>query len=994
MPTVYRIHPGIGIARLGNSPDEFCISPERPAALPIACDAEGNPLLAADGSPVPLTTFKDGEGRIKRQAARFQVWAYDDDSPAGRPLALGDWIEGGGNAGELVDIQWRVHLANKKAVWYEFRQLEGEHGYAADHPRRNAAITDPEARQQLIIDPGPRVVDCHGRRRASCRRDGGDLYATVFPPPLAPRSIDTLGDLLTDAVGRLLVLGGHGDSGTYQADTFGQPRIDTYANNDGWFDDTADGPVTARLVMHSPLVEQVRFVDVDPAWVIVGYPAYVPQILDMVTLDEVVHDLAVRQFADRTDLYGEAGTFDEPQRIAPTDTEALVLWKAGRLQWNPAYRPWFYRDIWPILFRADEFLYLTNILGQSNFPHNQSARGNFDPQKLSIPPLVDRRQLAACEQACIAKNLSGELFVETLAPVLALAAREAAGDLHAGGVPAESEPGERAERDTAADRRLRAAATTGAGGGGDLSAALTEDLPARLRAALAAFADAAHGAASREALRAAAPSPAEASGAAASEHAAEVAGQTSGGNEPSATNFERYLAEWRAASSPAYPQAKDELERQVDEILAAIPEPAEAPVLDVPRDPSAPPRAIGEGPLSGRARQTAAGLQARLRAAVHEHLRKYHTGKLLEECRARCLETATQDLYKGYRQYLFDLLRQPGEENLFRIQGKATSRIHGLPLMPLLAGDNPISNTLPAKFFRLTDFQYYLLRQWARGLFYNEILEGWGKPNPLDPNAGWVNATGRDLDRGVLSNLLGGAFCPGGEAGWILRNPAIYREPYRIKADPDFSTFQLTAAQANANRGQLPETDYLSYASVALSQDSDFDRGLQPGDVTKAMALPWQADFNECTTQDINVTYEEWNRIDPASDHDSLMKREERVWETLWWPAHRPLQTFEVVAWKDGKPAGYRALDWSRGVPQTNAGDLKMVTEWWRLAFVARNPWLPAGGDQPSEVPPPEVPVYISVERTERADLRARSARAADAGEKQGDTAREDEKAR
>ena len=46
---VYRIHPAIGIARLGDSPDEFCISPETPAALPIACDARGNPLMSPDG---------------------------------------------------------------------------------------------------------------------------------------------------------------------------------------------------------------------------------------------------------------------------------------------------------------------------------------------------------------------------------------------------------------------------------------------------------------------------------------------------------------------------------------------------------------------------------------------------------------------------------------------------------------------------------------------------------------------------------------------------------------------------------------------------------------------------------------------------------------------------------------------------------------------------------------------------------------------------------
>jgi len=45
-------------------------------------------------------------------------------------------------------------------------------------------------------------------------------------------------------------------------------------------------------------------------------------------------------------------------------------------------------------------------------------------------------------------------------------------------------------------------------------------------------------------------------------------------------------------------------------------------------------------------------------------------------------------------------------------------------------------------------------------------------------------------------------------------------------------------------------------------------RALQPGDLTKYSALPWQADFNECTTQDIDITYELWNKIDPKSEND------------------------------------------------------------------------------------------------------------------------------
>jgi hypothetical protein len=193
---------------------------------------------------------------------------------------------------------------------------------------------------------------------------------------------------------------------------------------------------------------------------------------------------------------------------------------------------------------------------------------------------------------------------------------------------------------------------------------------------------------------------------------------------------------------------------------------------------------------------------------------------------------------RPFRLYLFDLVRRGGEENDFHLHTKAASRTHNLPLMPLLAGDNPISNTLPSKFLRLTDYQYFLLRQWARGLFYNEEMEGWPHPDPWQPYAGWVNRTGRDLDRGVLTNLLGGSFCPGGELGWIQRNPSVYREPYRLKADPDFYAFRQTAAQASSERGQVSVIAYGAETTAELSQDNDSDRGLQPGDLTKSMAAP------------------------------------------------------------------------------------------------------------------------------------------------------------
>ena len=899
----YRIHPGIGIARLGDSPSEFCISPEKPTALPIDCDEQGNSLLSDDGeSEIAIAKFKDSEGRIKRQAARFKVYVYDDQSPEGRPLKLGDPIKGGGNEGVLVDIQWQVYLANKKAVWYEFNALQGEHGYSQSHPRRNADITDPEARQRLIIDPGPQVVNVTNRRTAYFNKDHDDLYAPTFPPPLKPHSIETLGELKTDNQGRLIVLGGHGNSGTAKSG-FGHPRIEGYANNDGWFDDTSDGSVMARLVMYSENVDQHRFIDVEyPAWVIVGYPAYVPEILDVVTLDDVIYDMAIREFAYRTDLYGKAGTFKKPEQIDTSDLGAIMHWKRGRLQWNPHYMPWFYRDIWPILFRADEMTHLTNVLEQSNFPHNQTERGNIDPDKLSVPPIVNHSALQRQKRELVQKNQSGELWLESLGVTFTLF-----------------------------DEQLK---TKSPGfNQGFINKALND----------------------WESLKEKATVFAQTLASLAQEYYGEEdsLGQSQGGD--------KYLKRWQeiqdqeAGNNNGFKQRceeakqtlKDEVNDILDDLLARVNNEFETDVVSFLRRPSSDRKETS---------RPAASL-----VEFSRQLKKFITGQLLEECFKKAKQDCTYDPYKNYRRFLFDLLRQPDEENEFRLGGKPKNRTFNLPLMPLLAGDNPLTNNVPSKFLRLTDYQLYLLRQWAEGKFYNEVRECWVKPEDVDvfqPYKNWTNKTAHQLDRGVLMNLLGGAFCPGGEVGWNIRNPAIYKEPYRIKADPDFSNFPQTAAQANANR--IPAQDYTSSISAILSQDNNLERGLQPGDLTKHMALPWQADFNECTTQPINITYDQWNRIEPDSENDPWMKLEEQVWDTLWWPAHRPLQTYEVVAVNNGSPS-YEYLNWSRGVPQTNAGDLKMVSEWSKLGFVVRNPYL---SEEQLNQPSPGRK-YISVERTE-----------------------------
>ena len=51
-------------------------------------------------------------------------------------------------------IQWRVHVANRKAGWYQFVNAMDLGAHAVEARRRNAAIQGAD-RRGLVIDPGP-----------------------------------------------------------------------------------------------------------------------------------------------------------------------------------------------------------------------------------------------------------------------------------------------------------------------------------------------------------------------------------------------------------------------------------------------------------------------------------------------------------------------------------------------------------------------------------------------------------------------------------------------------------------------------------------------------------------------------------------------------------------------------------------------------------------------------------------------------------------------
>jgi hypothetical protein len=156
-----------------------------------------------------------------------------------------------------------------------------------------------------------------------------------------------------------------------------------------------------------------------------------------------------------------------------------------------------------------------------------------------------------------------------------------------------------------------------------------------------------------------------------------------------------------------------------------------------------------------------------------------------------------------------------------------------------------------------------------------------------------------------LAAGLGGAFCPGGETCWIIRNPAIYSAPYRIRHSASVTTGSLSQPGV---LNPPPDTP----ANLAA--------GLEPGDLTKYSGVPWQADFNECSTNPTDVTYEDWNNLYLAGTGDPAPAQS---WNTYWWPVHRPM-VVNNVAWSP--------------TPQTNAGDTQMVTQWSKLGFVVNVP--------------------------------------------------------
>ncbi|HEX9511190.1 MAG TPA: LodA/GoxA family CTQ-dependent oxidase [Puia sp.] len=328
MTATYRIHPSIGIARVGNSDGEFYIEPARTGGLPAECDSNGNETIRS-GAPVPVTKFKDKDGKVRRQGSKFRIFKVEGDKE--KEITLG--------SPDVEAITWEVHIANKKAAWYGFSELQGntlystptfDNSYSGQHiDLRNKKQTT--GRQKLIIDPGPRSISGKNQKvEIGSGNIPGDYPFGSFPGKTKYGfDITKLGDLLTDDSGRLLVLGGMGNAG-------GDEPITSFAGADSWHDDVSDGYVACTVKLKGG--EEITL----HAWVIVGSPKFAPEIDNICTLSDVMLDVAIRYQHSNPDIFD------------------VAKWPATG-GWNKDYVINFQRDVAQIFERPKRYQWVSNV---------------------------------------------------------------------------------------------------------------------------------------------------------------------------------------------------------------------------------------------------------------------------------------------------------------------------------------------------------------------------------------------------------------------------------------------------------------------------------------------------------------------------------------------------------------------------------------------------------------------------------------------------------
>jgi hypothetical protein len=348
----YRIHPAIGIARLGDAAraaeegEGWYLGPENP-----------DERTGWDAGRKKFRAFKSS-GKVLAQGVRFRVFKYAEGRAPEeiRPTP----------GGEVVRIRWRVEVANRKAAFFKFLGPVGQSSlYNSLHwlpfTTRNARMPSRRREAQLVLRAPPGEIG--SGEQGQCR-------ALVNEHEATRGAIPALAELRVDAEGRLIFCGGYGRTAYLPELNKGVPRHETlssFANNDGWFDDIADGPVSAVLDFADGTSRSLA--GEDGAWAIAAPPDFAPAILPARSMWDSLVDLLVRE--------DKSGLDQDPTFHGSKWHEMAKDWDAARRRFS-RYRPSFTRDILPILEAAH------GITGVFSVAERPVAHRRFDPPYLAV----------------------------------------------------------------------------------------------------------------------------------------------------------------------------------------------------------------------------------------------------------------------------------------------------------------------------------------------------------------------------------------------------------------------------------------------------------------------------------------------------------------------------------------------------------------------------------------------------------------------------------
>lgn len=312
---------------------------------------------------------------------------------------------------------------------------------------------------------------------------------------------------------------------------------------------------------------------------------------------------------------------------------------------------------------------------------------------------------------------------------------------------------------------------------------------------------------------------------------------------------------------------------------------------------------------------------------------------LSEETMEKLADPSQSAEQQAFRDNIFKQFRSPEEYKLYDDSESYDEHIkHRIPYMLGSGVDYEFS---PAHWFAMPETQFWILQQWKEGNFINDLDSHLKVDTTLRFDDIELQQQPAALTRAALEPLSGGAFHPGVELTWPMRQQAIYSdtEPYRIKIGQREKISEQVKKLGlllkpetvfkGAKRAKKLSGETISY--YGLHPDSPI--GPQnPGDLTRWLGLPWTPDAFSCQS----VLY--------SDDAPNIS----------WWPALLPVS---VLTEKDFNRLSderlsddqkleifYTRRAWTRGVSgigyhtqgSYNDGLSRMIHLWSHMGFVIK----------------------------------------------------------